>query len=291
MRPDPSDLVGLDALVFDIQDIGARYYTYLATMGMAQEEAKKAGLEFYVLDRPNPVTGTAVGGPMLEDKTLRELTAVAYFPVPIRHGLTAGEMARLHNAEVGAKLTVIPLEGWKRSMWFDQTGLPWTAPSPNMPNLASATLYPGLACFEFMNVSVGRGTPEPFLWIGAPWMKADELAKIMNAALLDGVEFEAKDYTPSKSEYAGQAAHGVRAVVKDRDAVKPWAIFVHLATAIRDLQPNDLKPNWPDSRKLLGGDRFQILFEKGASAEEIIRELEPAARRFEETRKPYLLYD
>ena len=170
------------------------------------------------------------------------------------------------------------------------TGLPWTAPSPNMPNLASAALYPGLACFEFTNLSVGRGTPEPFNWIGAPWMKAEELARTLNAALLEGVEFEPKDYTPSKSEYAGQLCHGVRVIVKNRDAARPWLIFVHMIAALRELNPQDFQPNWKETRKLIGTDRFQTLYEKGESPSEIVRQLEPDDRAFESARRPFLLY-
>ncbi|MDD5302831.1 MAG: DUF1343 domain-containing protein, partial [Elusimicrobia bacterium] len=174
MRPTPEQLQNLDVLVFDIQDVGARFYTYLATMAMALEEAKTAGVDFIVLDRPNPIRGDIVEGPMLADPNLRFVTPTAYFQVPVRHGLTAGEMALWHNRSVGhPHLSVVKMAGWKRSMWFDETGLPWVPPSPNMPNVEAAALYPGIGIFEASNIAVGRGTPAPFRWIGAPWLKAD----------------------------------------------------------------------------------------------------------------------
>ncbi|MFA6319167.1 MAG: DUF1343 domain-containing protein, partial [Elusimicrobiota bacterium] len=156
MRPKPEDLKDLDVLVFDIQDIGARFYTYLATMAMALEESAKAGVPFLVLDRPNPITGRIMEGPILEDLSLRQLTPTAYFAVPVRHGLTAGETALFHNREVAhPDLKVVKMTGWTRSLWFDQTGLPWTPPSPNMPDIDAAALYPGIGIFESANISVG----------------------------------------------------------------------------------------------------------------------------------------
>ncbi|MDE2292999.1 MAG: DUF1343 domain-containing protein, partial [Elusimicrobia bacterium] len=179
--PTADMLSGVDALVFDIQGAGARFYTYSTTMAMAMEAASAAGIDFVVLDRPDPLGGDVVEGPVLEDG-LRAFTA--YMPVPIRHGMTMGELARLYNVmgRVGAKLTVVPLKGWRRSMWFDQTGLPWTPPSPNMPDLATDILYPGMALFEAFNVSVGRGTPFPFQWIGAPWLDAKSVVRRLRRA-------------------------------------------------------------------------------------------------------------
>jgi uncharacterized protein YbbC (DUF1343 family) len=291
MRPDPADLVGLDALVFDIQDIGARFYTYNATMGMALEEAKKADIEFIVLDRPNPVNGVAIQGPVLDEPSLRQLSAVSYFAIPVRHGMTTGELARLHNADVKHdKLKVIQAEGWTRAQWFDDTRLPWTPPSPNMPTLASATLYPGIACLEFSNLSVGRGTPEPFLWFGAPWIDGDELAQHLQAALLDGVEFSAQTRTPSKSTHAGQSCGGVRIKIVDRNQIDTWAVYAAVLTVLRELHPNDFKPNWIETRKLVGTDRVQRLYERGAGVEELTESFRTETERFEEARRPFLLY-
>jgi uncharacterized protein YbbC (DUF1343 family) len=181
MRPQPRQLVGLDALVFDIQDVGARFYTYPATMAMALEAAKEAGLEFLVLDRPDPIGGTIVEGPRADDVGLVGFEPTAYLPVVTRHGLTIGELALLKNSSLAhPRLTVVPMRGWRRGMWYEDTGLPWIAPSPNMPDMAAAVLYPGVANLEFTNLSVGRGTKTPFGWIGAPWLDAEGLAQEMN---------------------------------------------------------------------------------------------------------------
>ncbi|HVE14956.1 MAG TPA: DUF1343 domain-containing protein, partial [Elusimicrobiota bacterium] len=232
--PTTDMLAGLDALVFDIQDIGARFYTYDSTMGMALEAAAHAGKEFVVLDRPNPIGGDIVEGAML-DPGIRHFTA--YFPVTTRHGLTVGEIARLHDAVLGlhARLSVVRLEGWHRDMWHDETGLKWVPPSPNMPNLDAAALYPGIGCLEATNMSVGRGTPVPFRWIGAPWLDSKALAKRMNAAKLPGVKFSAESSAPTKVPFKGLRCPGLRIKITDRDALRPVTVFAHLVTALRDL--------------------------------------------------------
>ncbi len=290
MRPKAADLKNLDALVFDIQDIGARFYTYLASMGMALEEAAKAGIPFLVLDRPNPINGETMEGPVLEDLTLRAVTATAYFPIPVRHGMTAGEIALLHNAEVKHPgLRVVTLRGWSRGQWYDQTGLPWTKPSPNMPDLDAATLYPGVAIFETVNVSVGRGTPRPFRWIGAPWMRAEEVAARLTAARLPGVAVSTESFTPSKSVFAGQPCRGVRLTITDRERLRPLEVFVHLAAALRELNP-EIQWRWDETRRMTGTDRFRELYESGGDAAEIIRLFDGGPRAFRRARKPYLLY-
>ncbi len=291
MRPRPEDLKGLDALVFDIQDIGARFYTYLATMGMALEEAAKAGIEFIVLDRPNPINGETLEGPILEDLSLRQVTATAYFPVPIRHAMTAGEIALLHNSEVRhPKLKVVRMRGWSRGMWYDQTGLPWVPPSPNMPDLEAAALYPGIACLEFTNLSVGRGTPWPFRWVGAPWLRAQELLARMKAAPLEGIEFSAQDRAPAKSAYEGQACRGVLLRITDRGRLRPLRVFAHLVTALRDLHPSEFDLAWERTRRLVGSERFKRLYDAGASPEEILRHFEADSGLFEAQRGRFLLY-
>ena len=288
MRPKREDLLALDALVFDIQDIGVRFYTYLATMAMALEESAKAGVPFYVLDRPNPINGVDVEGPVLAHLDLRLLTPTAYLKTAIRHGLTAGEAALLHNDEVRhPSLRVIELRNWKRSMWYDQTGLPWTPPSPNMPDLEAAALYPGIGLFEAANVSVGRGTPIPFRWIGAPWMDGDKVAALMNSALLDGVTFAAESYAPSKSVYAGQACEGVRITVTDRAVLKPTAVFLAFVDALKRAHPDDFKFKWSEARKMTGTDEFQRLYERGGDLKALF---ETGAAGFEKSRRPFLLY-
>jgi uncharacterized protein YbbC (DUF1343 family) len=290
-RPAPGQLAGIDVLVFDIQDVGARFYTYLATMAMALEAAKDAGIEFVVLDRPNPIGGVLVEGPRVDQPGAVGKDPVSYFDVPTRHGLTAGEMALLHNATVQHPgLTVVKMRNWKRSMWYDETGLSWIPPSPNMPDLDAAALYPGVANLEFTNLSVGRGTPTPFGWIGAPWLDAKALARRMNEALLEGVDFYVETRTPSKDIYAGRSCPGLRIVVTDRDAARPLRVFAELAAALRDLQPNDFKLDWTHTRRLVGRERFRELYESGATGAEIARLFETDSAEFEKTREPYLLY-
>lgn len=293
MRPKPEQLEGLDVLIFDIQDIGARFYTYAATMAMALEETKKAGIPFFVLDRPNPIDGVTVEGPILEDLSLRLVTPTAYFPVPVRHGLTMGELARLHNREVGhPDLKVIPLEGWKRSMWFDQTGLPWTPPSPNMPDLDAASLYPGIGIFESANLSVGRGTPLPFRWIGAPWMNAEEIVARVQGQV-DGVEFAVQDYTPTKRDkrdYVNEYCRGVRITVTDRRVMRPLAVFRHLALALREVHPQEFYFRWDETKRMTGVEEFRRLWDTGAGMDAFIALFEQGPRDFEKTRREVLLY-
>lgn len=289
MRPRQEDLAGLDALVFDIQDIGVRCYTYLATMGMAMEEAKARGLEFVVLDRPNPINGVTLEGPLTED-TLRSVTSVAYYKVPVRHGLTAGETARMYADELGfKKLTVVPMRGWRRSMWYDQTGLPWIAPSPNMPSLESATLYPGTSLFESSNLSVGRGTPWPFRWVGAPWLDAGRVAAEMDAEKLEGVRFTVAESTPTKDPFTGQLCRGVLMTVTDRDALRPLAVFRKLYEAVGRANPKDASWNAESLKRMTGTSEFQPLAERGDA--DGVRELfDRAPEVFRKARKPFLLY-
>lgn len=291
MRPRPYELEGLDVLVFDVQDVGARFYTYLATMAMSLEAAKSAGVEFMVLDRPNPIGGRLVEGPLVDEAGLRGVDPTAYLDVATRYGMTIGEMALLHNASVRhPRLTIVKMRGWTRGLWYDQTGLPWVPPSPNMPDLAAATLYPGVAGLEYTNISVGRGTATPFGWIGAPWLDAPALATRLNAALLEGVEFVAETRTPTKDPYAGQSCPGVRIIVKDREAVRPLRVFAALAFALRDLHPDEFELHWERSRRLIGRHRFLELYEGGGQASQLSPVYDSDAERFASDRLPYLLY-
>jgi uncharacterized protein YbbC (DUF1343 family) len=260
-------------------------------MGMALEEAKKAGIEFMVLDRPNPIRGDIVEGPVLDDLRLRKLTPTAYFAVPVRHGMTAGEIALFHNNEVHlSDLKIIPMRGWRRDMWFDQTGLPWTPPSPNMPDLDAATLYPGIALFEAANLSVGRGTPEPFRWIGAPWIDGRRLAQELNASLLDGVAFSAQDYKPTKSVFAGEDCHGVLIKVADRDRMRPLAVFRELNQLLLRDYPNDFHWRWDEAKRMVGTDAFHDLEDAGGDERKIGELFDRGAEEFTRLREPYLLY-
>jgi uncharacterized protein YbbC (DUF1343 family)/CubicO group peptidase (beta-lactamase class C family) len=218
-RPTDQMLAGIDTIVFDIQDAGVRFYTYETTMAYVMEEAAKRKIRMVVLDRVNPIDGFTIEGPAL-DAALRSF--VGYFPLPVRHGLTMGELARLFNAEnrIGADLTVVPVEGWRRDRWFDQTGLPWVNWSPNLRNMNAAALYPGVALVEGTNVSVGRGTDTPFEQFGAPWMDGVKLAAALNARRIPGVGFYPTSFTPSAGAFKGERCSGVFVLVTDRTALR-----------------------------------------------------------------------
>jgi uncharacterized protein YbbC (DUF1343 family) len=230
-RPTAQMLEGIDTMVFDITDVGVRFYTYETTMAYVMEEAAKRKIKMVVLDRVNPIDGFTVEGPTL-DKSL--LAFVGYFPMPVRHGMTMGELAMLFNAEnkIGADLTVVPLKGWTRELWFDETGVPWINPSPNMRNLNEATLYPGVAIIEGTNVSVGRGTDSPFEHFGAPWMDGPKLSAALNARHLPGVRFYPTSFTPTTSAFKGELCSGVYIVVTDRNALETVRLGVEIASAI-----------------------------------------------------------
>ena len=287
-RPTPEMLAGVDALVFDIQDIGARFYTYTTTMAYAMEEAAKAGKPFYVLDRPNPITGLNAEGPVLESG-LRSF--VGYFAMPVRHAMTAGELATMYNAEngLGAELHVIPMEGWRRSMWFDETGLPWINPSPNIRALNQALLYPGIAILEGLrNYSVGRGTDAPFEFVGAPWFDAQRIADEVNAAAPAGVRVYATKRTPASSHFAGQEIPGLQILVTDRNRFSSLRFGLTLASAILQAHPSEI--NLEQTLRLLGRTDSAAALERGASIDEIWEYWESQVREFETIRSRYLLY-
>jgi uncharacterized protein YbbC (DUF1343 family) len=235
-KPTAAQMKGLDALVFDIQDIGCRFYTYVSTMGLAMEAAKEAGIRFIVLDRVNPIGGVVVDGPV---RTGKGNDFVAFHDIPVQHGMTAGELARMFNAErrVGAALTVVPVEGWNPAMRFDETGLPWVNPSPNMRSLTQAILYPGIGLVEFTNVSVGRGTPSPFEQIGAPWIHDGRLAQRMRFEKLPGVEVLPARFTPEASLYKGEDCAGVRFYLSDREVFRPLDLGIELMRALHEMHP------------------------------------------------------
>jgi len=289
MTPTSEQLRGLDALVFDIQDIGSRFYTYATTMAMAMEAAAGANLDYFVLDRPNPITGDIVEGPILSPD-IRHFTS--YLAVPVRHGLTMGELARLHNvvAKVGAKLQVVPLKGWTRDQWYDQTGLPWTKPSPNMPDLDAATLYAGIGCFESTNLAVGRGTPVPFRWVGAPWFRSREVLLRLKKLNLPGVSFESQEYTPTKSLYEKKKCPGIRLRITDRKKIRPLHIFAHLLAITRDLHPLEFGVRWDEERRMVGTDQLKTLYEGGAGPADMIKIFDAGPREFDSVRNAFLLY-
>ncbi|HIE95171.1 MAG TPA: DUF1343 domain-containing protein [Acidobacteria bacterium] len=229
-RPSASTLQGLDTIVIDLQDVGARFYTYATTMAYVLEAASEAGVRVMVLDRPNPIGG-AVEGPALDESLLG---FTGYFPSPVRHGLTLGELARLFNTErsIGADLEVVSVRGWRRGRWFDETGLPWVDPSPNLRNLHQALLYPGIGAIEGSNLSVGRGTDTPFEQIGAPWIDGVRLARELNELVLPGVRVYPVRFRPSSSRFAGEPCEGVFFVVTDRDQFRPVRFGLEVAAAL-----------------------------------------------------------
>ena len=239
-RPDVEQLKQLDAVVIDIQDIGVRFWTYEATMGYFLEAAAQAGIEVVVLDRPNPITGAVVSGPLADGD---KLFFTSYYTIPLRHGMTLGELARFFNGEknLGAKLTVVNMQGWQRGDWFDSTGQVWVNPSPNMRSLNEATLYPGVAMVEGANVSVGRGTDTPFEVLGAPWIKSQELASFLNNRHISGVRFIPTTFSPSSAIYANQQCGGVNMFVTNRLALDSTELGLEIAAALHKLYPNDFK--------------------------------------------------
>lgn len=286
-RPTGEMITDLDALVFDIQDVGVRFYTYITTMAYAMEAAAKKGIAFYVLDRPNPLSGAVVQGPIL-DADLRSFTG--YFPLPVRYGMTVGELARLFNGEnhLGAKLHVIPLRGYRREEWYDQTGLRWIGPSPNLRTLTAATLYPGVALVEGANVSVGRGTAMPFELLGAPWISGKALATYLNERRISGVRFIPRDFTPSGSLYARRRCQGVQIILVDRQALDAPALGVEIASALRRLYPRDFQLE--KTVGLIGARRVMQAIESGQDPRAIVQDWQSALDEFHFRRAKYLLY-
>ncbi len=287
-RPDPESLRELDALVYDIQDIGARFYTYTTTMAYAMEEAARHKLAFYVLDRPNPINGVAVEGPLLDEKNL---SFVSYFPLPLRHGMTIGELARLFNTEnkIDARLEVIKMEGWRRGDWWDSTGLPWINPSPNMRTFWESLLYPGVAMLEGLsNYSVGRGTDTPFEFIGADWVDGVALAEHLNSRQIPGVRFYAAERTPSSSRLANRQIQGLQILVTDRDAVDSGEVGLEIVGALLKLYPGSLKLQ--QTTHLIGSDATIAALAAGEDPRSIRANWQDDLNRFGDLRARYLLY-
>jgi len=286
-RPSAQMLEGIDALVFDIQDVGARFYTYITTLGYCLEEAGKKGIDFYVLDRPNPINGAEVDGPVL-DADLRSF--IGYFPMPIRHGMTVGELAEMFNHEnhLNAKLHVIKMQGWQRTDWFDETGQPWTNPSPNLRNLTEETLYPGVCLLEGANVSVGRGTVTPFEMVGAPWINARELAALLNGKKIQGVRFVPMDFQPLTGTFADELCHGVQIVLIDRQAFEPTEMGVELLATLHRLSPQNLKLE--GTLHLVGNHKVLESIRAGESPSRIWYDWQEDVEKFKKVRAQYLLY-
>ncbi len=299
LAPTPPQLAGLDALVFDIQDVGARYYTYQATMMLCMEAAARARLRFFVLDRPNPIGGIAVEGPRL-------LPGFESFcglhDLAPRHGMTVGELAEAFRLERGLtdlELTVVECRGWRRAMHQRETGLPWVFPSPNMPTPETALVYPGMCLLEGTNLSEGRGTTRPFEVFGAPWLDSDQLLEALSAERLPGLRLRPVSFVPTFDKHRGERCHGVELFVVDRDAFRPFLTGTACVAAARALAPGEF--HWrtesyefvedvPAFDLLCGSSRERERIEQGARARELARDWAPEERAFARRRMRYLRY-
>ena len=297
-EPTGEMLAGLDALVIDLQDIGARIYTFAYTMANCLRAAARHGVPVIVCDRPNPIGGVAVEGPMLVEGYE---SFVGLFPIPMRHGMTIGELARLFNDRfgIGADLEVVPLDGWRREMYWDDTGLPWVMPSPNMPTLDTALVYPGGVLFEGTQLSEGRGTTRPFELLGAPWIDAELIAARLNALEIDGAHFRPVVFEPTFHKHARLACGGVQIHVTDRGAFRPVVVGVAVMGEFHRSAPDRFVWRQPPYEYvhdrmpidiLAGSDRLRQAIEADVPARKIAEEWEAGTEEFRKSRKPYLLY-
>jgi uncharacterized protein YbbC (DUF1343 family) len=303
LAPPDSVLNTIDVLIIDLQDLGARSWTFVATMVYAMRAAAQQHVRVIVLDRPNPITGSHVEGPLLDTayayagthSAERAATPTALYPIPMRHGLTMGELALFYNDKLAlhADLRVVPAEGWRRDDWFDQTGLPWIKPSPNMPSLTSATLYPAVVVLEATNVSVGRGTPNAFQHIGAPWLDAHKVIKLLQDRTLPGVKFEEERFTPvhpGDDKYGGVSVHGIHIIITDRDRLQTARLGAALVWAIEKTNGDSLRFQQKGFNQLFGvfGGRDAMM--SGADPDSIIDVSLPATIAFEQATHRYRLY-
>ncbi len=291
-------LKNLDALVIDLQDIGSRYYTFIYTMALCMREAAPLGLPVIVLDRPNPIDGVHLEGNIREEKYS---SFVGMFPLPTRHGMTPGELARYFNNvfKLNCNLTVIPMRGWRRGMWWGDTGLPWVIPSPNMPTVFTATVYPGMCLVEGTNLSEGRGTTHPFEFLGAPWLEPFKLAERLNAVGLPGVRFRPHYFLPKFQKHSGKVCGGVELHVTNRWAFEPYRTGLWCVKVARDM--NSEKFDWRRETYefvsdrlaidlLAGSDRYRTLAESGGNVDDWVAEWEEPLRDFASVREEFLLY-
>jgi len=296
-KPTAEMLNGIDLMIYDIQDIGARFYTYITTLGLVMEAAAEDNVPVLVLDRPNPITGTNVSGSILD---LTYQSFVGYYPIPVQYGLTPGEIAQMIAGEEWIdsipELDVIPMINWSRELWFDETTIPWVATSPNIPDVATATVYPGTCFLEATNISEGRGTPLPFLQVGAPWIDGKLLSQKLNQLDLKGVVFRPVSFVPRHPEKSGhrkyheETCYGVRIVVTDRRKYDPVLSGVHLLNLIHEMYPNELEIREDSLNRLFGTDDLSKLFRGELILQEILDIMANNKSLFMKLRKPYLLY-
>lgn len=289
--PESSMVESVDVLIFDIQDVGTRIYTYIATMAYCMQACAENGVDFIVLDRPNPINGEDLEGPVLEYPEYSSF--VGLYPIPVRHGMTVGELAEFFNdkfLEKKVNLTVIPMQGWEREMWYDETSLPWVIPSPNMPTLDTATVYPGQVFLEGTNISEGRGTTKPFEVFGAPWIDGYELAKKLNELNLEGIKFREAWFSPTFSKFKGELCGGAQIHVIDRNQYRPFESSLYIIKTVMNMYPSHFKFHNEYIDKLMGTSKVRQALEKGSDVKAIIKSYQVNLDNFWELRKPYLLY-
>jgi uncharacterized protein YbbC (DUF1343 family) len=287
VRPTAEMLQGIDTIVYDIQDVGARFYTYITTLGYCMEAAAKYKLKMVVLDRPNPITGLIVDGPLADAD---QLSFIAFAPIPVAHGMTLGELAQYYNSErsIHCDLAVVPLQGWRRTLWFDETGLLWVNPSPNMRNLTQAALYPGVCLLEACNVSVGRGTDQPFEIFGAPWIDARKLAATLNGARLAGLRFVPIEFTPKSSKFANQPCQGIHITITDRNAIEPVRAGLTIAWHLKKLFGDAFDID--KVGHLLRNKAALTLLKESRNPTTLPALWETDVKAFKESREKYLIY-
>ncbi|MFW6131192.1 MAG: exo-beta-N-acetylmuramidase NamZ domain-containing protein [Candidatus Aminicenantaceae bacterium] len=289
--PDKKVIESLDALIFDIQDVGTRIYTYIATMSYCMQVCAENNVQFIVLDRPNPINGKTMEGPVLQYPEFSSF--VGLYPIPVRHGMTTGELAQLFNdrfLEKKANLAVIPMEGWKRDMFYDDTLLPWIIPSPNMPTLNTAIVYVGQVFLEGTNISEGRGTTKPFELFGAPWIDGYELTKKLDMLNMKGVKFREAWFTPTFSKYEGEMCGGSQIHITDRNEYRPYETTLWIIKTIKKLYPDSFKFHKDYFDKISGTSRIREAIEEGVNIKDILSEYENDLKEFSDLRKPYLIY-
>ena len=286
-RPTDEMLAGIDALVFDVQDAGVRFYTYTATMAYCMEEAAKHKIAFFVLDRPNPMGGEIVEGPMLDPD---KLSFVGYFPMPVRYGLTIGELAQLFNTEnhIGADLHVMAMKNWHRNYFFESTGIKWIPPSPNLRTTKGSIVYPGLEILQNAGVSVGRGTQTPFEEFGAPWLNGDDVAAALNERRLPGLRFVAQPFIPIGGPYSGQRCGGVGIRITDRFTVRSMRTGLEIAVILQKLYPKQFE--FEKLLLLVGNAETIQQLQSGVAPEKIVASWAPSLAGFDQVRRKYFLY-
>ncbi|UCE42795.1 MAG: DUF1343 domain-containing protein [Candidatus Aminicenantes bacterium] len=286
-----SMIESVDVLVFDIQDIGTRIYTYVTTMAYCMQVCANKGIEFVVLDRPNPINGVNMEGPVLEYPEFSSF--VGLYPIPVRHGMTTGELAHFFNDRFlpeKVNLNVIPMKGWTRSMWYDHTGLPWIFPSPNIPTLQTAIVYPGQVFLEGTNISEGRGTTKPFEQFGAPWINGHELIQRLNNLALLGVKFRETWFLPNSSKFRGELCNGIQMHVFDRESFQPFQATLHIIKTVREMCPRQFQFHAHYFDKIIGSSVIRQAIEKETEICEIVSTYSPKVEEFAKLRGEYLLY-